>query len=258
MSLEFRLRGNLEDLEAESVILWDAGCTGLMQDGDEVVAYFESRVDLPLEGRWQEVEEQDWLGAYYAELQPVVLARIIVAPTHCDIAPEGHKVLWLDPGMAFGTGHHETTRLALQALEQLELSGKRVLDVGAGSGILAIAADLLGAGEALGIDIDADTVPVAEKNAHLNESQATFTAGTLYQTTRDADVDVVVANLYAELHVHLAAEYARVLVPHGNLLVTGILGDRVPLVEDALAGQFEVTSVQREGDWALLQARKRA
>jgi ribosomal protein L11 methyltransferase len=258
VSVEFRMAGRLEDLDAESSILWDAGCTGLMQDGEEVVAYFGSRVDLPLEGRWQEVEEQDWLGAYYADLKPVVLERLIVAPTHCDVAPEGRKVLWLDPGMAFGTGHHETTRLALRALERLELAGRRVLDVGAGSGILAIAADLLGATEAAGIDLDADTVRVAEANASLNDSRATFTAGTLYQTTRDADVDVVVANLYAELHAQLASEYARVLVPQGDLLVTGILGDRLPLVEDALAAHFEMTSVQHEGDWALLQARKRA
>ena len=258
MSAAFRLRGDLEELEAETALLWDAGCTGVAQEGGEVVAYFPAPIDLPLPGRWEEVEETDWLARYYDELEPVVLDRLIVAPTHREVTPAPHqRVLWLDPGMAFGTGHHETTRLALRALQSLDLAGKRVLDVGAGSGILAIAADLLGAAEALGLDNDPLTLPVAEENGARNDSKASFKLGTLDETVLPASADILVANLYAELHADLAPAYMRVLSPNGYLLVTGILEDRLPLVEAALTLHFDLLATKLEGPWALLHAVKR-
>ncbi len=255
MSVSFRMKGDLE--EPQTTLLWDAGCTGVAQEGDEVVAYFPAPVALPLPGRWEEVEETDWLARYYAELNPVVLDRLIVAPTHCEVAPAPHqRVLWLDPGMAFGTGHHETTRLALRALQTLELTQKRVLDVGAGSGILAIAADFFGAAEVLGLDNDPLTLPVAEENRERNESQAVFRLGTLDETVPPESADVVVANLYAELHAELMPAYARVLASEGHLIITGILEDRLPLVEAALAPRFKLLNTELEGPWALLHAAK--
>ena len=256
MSVSFRTKGDLEGLE--TTLLWDAGCTGVAQEGGEVVAYFPAPVALPLPGRWEEVEETDWPARYYAELEPVVLDRLIVAPTHREVTPEPRqRVLWLDPGMAFGTGHHETTRLALRALQSLDLAGMRVLDVGAGSGILAIAADLLGAEEALGLDNDPLTLPVAEENGARNGSKATFKLGTLDETVPPASADVVVANLYAELHADLTPAYARVLSLEGHLFITGILEDRLPLVEAALVLHFELLTTKLEGPWALLHAVKR-
>ena len=251
------MTGDLDGLEAETALLWDAGCTGVAQEGLEVVAYFPTRVSLPLPGRWEKVAATDWVARYYAELEPVVLDRLIIAPTHRKVTPAPHqRVLWLDPGMAFGTGHHETTRLALEALQGLELAHKRVLDVGAGSGILAIAADLLGAGDVLGLDNDPLTLPVAEENRARNGSKARFRLGTLDETVPPASADVLVANLYAELHVELMSAYARVLSPKGQLLITGILEDRLPLVEAALVSSFDVLDTQLEGQWALLHAVK--
>ena len=246
------------DLEAfDTTFLWDAGCTGVAQEGSEVVAYFPARVALPLPGRWEEVAATDWVARYYAELEPIVLNRLIIAPTHREVTPKPHqRVLWLDPGMAFGTGHHETTRLALEALQGLELAHKRVLDVGAGSGILAIAADLLGAGEASGLDNDPLTLPVAEENRARNGAKAHFRLGTLDETVPPASADILVANLYAELHAELINEYARVLSPKGHLLITGILEDRLPLVKAALVPSFDLLNTRLEGQWALLHAVK--
>ena len=254
MSVSFHMQGELEALEAETSLLWDAGCLGIAQEGDEVVAYFAEEVALPLQGTWQEVAETDYLAAYYAELEPVYLEHLIVAPTHCDIPKdEQRRVLWLDPGMAFGTGHHATTYLALAALETFRLENRRVLDVGAGSGILTIAADLLGAAEAVGIDIDPLTLPVAEENRALNGSNATFRLGTLDDTVSER-FDIVTANLFAELHVAFAAAYRRVLRPGGWLLATGILDERLELAKGALESHLTIHAVEYKEEWALILA----
>ena len=256
MSVSFHMQGELENLEAETSLLWDAGCLGVAQEGDEVVAYFSEPVALPLEGTWQEVEETDYLAAYYAELEPVYLGHLIVAPTHCEIpTDEERRVLRLDPGMAFGTGHHATTHLALAALETFRLKNKRVLDVGAGSGILTIAADLLGAAEAVGIDIDPLTLPVAEENRALNHSKATFKLGTLDDTVSEG-FDIVTANLFAELHVDFASAYRRALRPGGWLLATGILDKRLEMAKGALEAHLTIRSVEYREEWALILAQR--
>jgi ribosomal protein L11 methyltransferase len=245
----FRTKGTLEGLE--STLLWDYGCQGVWQDGEDLVGYFEERLALPLEGTWETTDDQHYIKQYYETLQPIYLEKIVVAPTHTEVtlkAPQ--KVIWLDPGMAFGTGHHETTRMALRALEQLELTNKAVLDVGSGSGILAVAADFLGA-SSQGIDIDAATILVAKENARLNNSRATFAQGTL-EGVPDKSADVIVGNLFAELHVILAMHYSRVLRKNGTLIITGILLEKSEKVKEALRHFFEITTEQTVNEWTLL------
>jgi ribosomal protein L11 methyltransferase len=248
----FRLHAELGTEGPEALVLWEHGCRGVAEEHGEVVGYFDEIVDLPLEGRWREVPEGDYLERYYRELDCVSVGPFVVAPTHRRARLEaGQKPIWIDPGMAFGTGHHETTRLALAALAELDPFGKRVLDVGSGSGILAIAADLLGAREAIGVDIDWETITVARKNAALNRSRAVFE----HRAINAGDyADLIVANLHAELHAELAAEYARALAPGGRLLLSGILPGREELVEEALASRFEAIDWRAEGEWLLLAA----
>jgi ribosomal protein L11 methyltransferase len=255
VSEAFRTRGTLEGLE--STLLWDYGCQGVWQDGEELVAYFEKRLDLPLEGSWETTDDEHYVKEYYETLQPIYLEKLVVAPTHTEVtlkAPQ--KVIWLDPGMAFGTGHHETTRMALKELEKLELANKTVLDVGSGSGILTIASDFLGA-NSQGIDIDAATILVAQENAKLNHSRATFAEGTL-EKVPDNSADVIVGNLFAELHTILAFHYARVLRDNGVLLVTGILSEKSEKVKEALAYFFEITTEQTVNEWTLLAGKVKA
>ena len=255
MSEAFRIKGTFEALETNLDSLWNLGCEGVWQDNDEVVAYFSERLDLPLEGSWERVDDDAYVERYYADLKPVYLEKLVIAPTHTEVSLKaGQKPLWLDPGMAFGTGHHETTKLALQALESVELFKKDVLDVGAGSGILAIAADLLGAARAYGVDNDPETLGVAEENRVLNSSRATFVIGTVQDTPSDS-ADVVAANLFAELHVQLASEYYRVLRKGGWLFVTGIMNEKLEAVLAALAPQFEIDRVVQEGEWSLVGAK---
>jgi ribosomal protein L11 methyltransferase len=132
---------------------------------------------------------------------------------------------------------------------------KRLLDVGAGSGILTIAADLLGY-HAQGIDIDPETVPVAEANAAANASQATFSHTSL-DTLPAAHYDIIVANIYANVHAALAADYARALVPGGVLLLTGIyLADGLTTTLTGIAPWFDVHYITRSDTWSLVAAIK--
>lgn len=268
--LVYILPGTFETREAHLDLLWDAGATGLEERGPHIRAYFGERTDLPEEvadGEWREEAEQDWQAEFKRTLRPVRAGRVtIVAPWQREEVEPGQLALVIEPGMAFGTGHHATTRMAVEALGDLDLTGRRVLDVGTGSGVLAMAAALLGAGEALGVDIDPLTIPIARENAALNGiSGVRFAEGTLGLDDpglgEDDDLfgpphDVLVANLYAELHDLLAGDYAAQLVPGGPLILTGILTGKLALVRAALEREgFTGVQVRGDGEWALVTAR---
>ena len=259
MARAYRLRGRADDAEgALGAALWDAGCEGVQIDDGDLVAVFASERDgMPPGGAWEDVDARDHVAAYLEGLRPVRVGRLVVAPSHRLVClREGQTVLWLDPGMAFGTGHHETTRLALAALAApaRDLRGLRVLDVGAGSGVLAIAADRLGAAEARGIDVDPESVPIARANADRNRSRARFELGEFGADSAPVgSVDLLLANLYAELHVRFLGAYARLLAPGGRALLTGIVAGREALVREAVRAPLRLEGEQREGEWWLLE-----
>ena len=253
MSAAFRMES---PSEAELDLLWQLGCQGVLEQGSHVTAYFPEILELPLKGNWEAADTTDYVARYFESLEPIYLSTLVIAPTHRKTTLKaGQKALWLDPGLAFGSGHHETTRMALEALEGLELLGKTVLDVGAGSGILAIAAALLGA-QARGVDNDPLTLSVAEANARLNHVSPNFHLGTLTAEVEE-NVDVLVANLFAELHIDLAAHYAAHLKPGGSLIVTGILKEKAEDVKRALETPFEHVNTATDGAWALLAASRK-
>lgn len=252
----FRVRGGLEEESPRMARLFELGCVGAAEvageAGPEVLAYFRHEVPVPFEGSWEEVEEVDHVAAYRRALRAVRAGPLVVAPSHRRVQlAAGEQVMWLDPGSAFGTGHHETTRMALMALGRLDLVGRSVLDVGAGSGILAIAADRLGAASALGVDTDAATLAVARANARLNHSRAVFLHGSVGHPELPARFDVIVANLYAELHASLMPAFLERLNPGGRLLLTGILARLEQTVRGAVPEALPVER-WREGDWLLL------
>jgi len=253
----FRFAAQLESDSPEVAALWDLGCQGMQQEGDLVAAWFEREVALPLEGVWSEPEDVDWVARFHETLDPVELSLLVIAPTHREVVLRaGQQVMWLDPGMAFGTGHHATTRMALEALERSSLQGKRILDVGAGTGILAVAADLLGAAATWGVDTDALTLPVARELAERNRVRTVFEHGSLRPEDPSHQCDVLVANLYAEAHVSLASAYASALAPNGRLVVTGILEEKVDAVRSALEEVGFTHFEQRtESPWCLVEAR---
>lgn len=192
--------------------------------------------------------------------------RLVVRPSWEPYEPApGEVVLDLDPGAAFGTGEHETTRLSLAAIERHLRAGDAVLDVGAGSGILAIAARLLGAGEVRALDIDPGTVTVARENARRNGvgEAIAFAAGSVgadwpWPDVPDQDIfDLVLANISSTVIGRLAAALAAALRPGGRLVVSGFIVRDVDEVRGYLrdVGLAEV-AYDVEGNWGCLVFRR--
>ena len=187
--------------------------------------------------------------------------RLVIVPSWEEYQPgEGEVAVLLDPGAAFGTGEHETTRLCLAALEARITGGERVLDVGAGSGILAITARLLGAGEVHAIDIDPDTVRVAVENAETNgvAHDIEFAAGSVgdlwpWQDRAPEGYDIVLANISSTVIGLLAADLTRAVTPGGLLIASGFILRDADEVRAALvgAGLAEV-NYRTEGNWGCL------
>jgi ribosomal protein L11 methyltransferase len=218
------------------------------------------------------VHETDWAEAWKSHF-PVLRVgrRIIIRPTwRRHRRTPGVVVLALDPGMAFGTGLHPTTRLCLAGIERLADAGRlargrardgtaRVLDVGCGSGILSIAAGRLGAGEVIGLDTDPIAVEASIANARRNRlaRRLRFRRGSL--PSGDPPFDVVMANLIASLIVTMARPLHDELRPGGMLLASGIYVDREAEVAATLSeAGLRVTDRSAEGDWVALTAARQA
>lgn len=210
------------------------------------------------------VHEADWAEAWKAHFPVLRIGRrTVIKPTWLDHVPgPADVVLDLDPGMAFGTGLHPTTRLCLAALEGIAdrglIDGARVLDVGCGSGILAIAAAKLGAVAVHGVDTDEIAIEATEANVARNglAGRITATAGSLPSGAPPADV--VLANLIASVLIALASELRDEVRPGGVILASGIFVDRESEVRDAFAAVgLDVTDRHGEGDWVALEAIRR-
>ncbi|RKQ88606.1 50S ribosomal protein L11 methyltransferase [Brockia lithotrophica] len=225
----------------------------------------------PLDVSSREVREEDWAEAWKAFFVPLFLGEtFVVVPPWREVPPEaeGRRVLRIDPGMAFGTGHHPSTALAVELLEAARVSGARVLDVGTGSGILALAACALGAREVLAVDVDPLAVRVAWENvAAAGVSDCVrVVEGDLLHPAREAvkagapPFDLLLANLLLEPILRLLPEAPEVLSPEGSLVLSGVLrSERDPLEAALAASGFAVRAVrEREGWVGILAARASA
>jgi ribosomal protein L11 methyltransferase len=195
-----------------------------------------------------DVDDEDWAARSQAQLRAVTVGRLIVAPPW-DVPEntEGNVVV-IQPSMGFGTGHHATTRLTLLALQSLDLRGRTVLDIGCGSGVLAIGAVTLGARSALGIDIDPDALGNANENAMLNA--VTPSVRFEEQDFRDLSTPahIVVANLTGGLLEKSAAKLAELVSPGGYLIVSGFM-ESEDAVLPALERCFDLKKVDQEDEW---------
>ncbi len=211
--------------------------------------------------RKREVAEEDWAESwkkFYTILH--IGRRLVVKPSWLEYTPQADEVvIVLDPGMAFGTGLHPTTRMCLAALEDRITPETRVFDVGAGSGILSIAAARLGAREILAVDLDPIAVEAATRNVALNhvESRVQVHAGSIDVETHREHFDLVCMNILAEVISDLAPALAEVLKPGGIVIASGILDYKAEGVVEALnAVGIEVVEKQQEEDWVALVGRK--
>ncbi len=193
------------------------------------------------------LKESDWANAWKDHYHPFTLSsRLAVCPTWETYAPlPGQKVIRLDPGMAFGTGTHETTRLCLSLMELFLKPEHRVLDIGCGSGILSVAAALMGAKEVIGVDIDAVAVRTARENAAENAVHATFIEGDLNAGLL-GPFELICANIVADVIIRLSPAIPKLLAPGGVCILSGIVTERYPEVLKALLAANLMPGVTRE------------
>ena len=230
------------------------------KDTPEIIELLRSRllaVGADFQLKISGVEQSDWENGWKKYYHTVdVGPRLTVCPSW-ETPPAGRTVLRLDPGMAFGTGTHETTALCLGKLDELVRGGERMLDVGTGSGILAIAALLLGAREADGVDIDPMCVRTAGENAALNGVQDRFTVrvGDLSEQAK-GPYDIVCANIVANAIKLLSPAVPALLAPDGVYITSGIIDERRDEVAEALvACGFAIEEILEKNGWVCIIAR---
>ncbi|MBI1942275.1 MAG: 50S ribosomal protein L11 methyltransferase [Betaproteobacteria bacterium] len=201
------------------------------------------------------VENEDWVRRSQAQFGPLRIAeRLWIVPSWHAPPDAAALVVRLDPGLAFGTGSHPSTRLVLRFLERNLRGGERVLDYGCGSGILAIAAARLGAGEVAAVDSDPQAIEVAAQNAHRNGVALGVSApGSLPAGTYDILVANILANPLIALETALAARLRR----RGRIALSGILEPQAAEVLAAYSADFECAATETEEGWVLLEGGRR-
>ncbi|MDL2215871.1 50S ribosomal protein L11 methyltransferase [Ruminococcaceae bacterium OttesenSCG-928-N02] len=204
------------------------------------------------------VQQEDWETSWKAYYHPMEIGhRLMLCPAWEQAPSTQRTVLKLDPGMAFGTGTHETTALCLRALDELVRPGMKVLDIGCGSGILGIAACLLGAQGALGIDIDPVAVRTANENAERNDILGPFTAvqGDLADKAEEG-YDLVLANILAGAIISLAPVVPPLLAKDGVFISSGIIEEKEEAVKAALeSAGLAIMQTTREKGWVCIWAK---
>ena len=201
----------------------------------------------------QQLAEEDWADNWKKYFEPARITHdLTIVPSWTDYeVTTGEKIIKLDPGMAFGTGTHPTTKMSLFALEQVLRSGEIVLDVGTGSGVLSIASSLLGAKEIFAYDLDDVAVRVAQENIALNAGTENIhvAAGDLLKGV-DIEADVIVANILADILVNLTDDAYRLLKDEGYLIMSGIISEKWNLVrESAEVAGFFLETHMIQGEW---------
>lgn len=208
------------------------------------------------------VDDEDWKDKWKEHFKPThITDSLVVKPTWEEYEPaEGETVIQIDPGMAFGTGTHETTSLCMKLLEKYlgdSPQEKKVMDIGCGSGILSVAAALMGSGRVMGVEIDKDAVEVANENVKLNHVEDTVTVkqGNLTDGA-DFKADIIVANLMADLVVKLASGARSHLNKDGIYISSGILLEKKEQVAEAVkAAGFEIMEITEDGEWCAIAAK---
>ena len=260
----------LQDAADQPILEPAVGETPLWDDC-VMTALFSSKIDTnnvneqmttylsgTINARWEQLEDKDWSQEWKQHFQPLKCGdRLWICPSW--IAPPDLNAvnLILDPGLAFGTGSHPTTHLCLRWLDQQDLKGKIVIDYGCGSGILGIAALLLGAKQVIAVDNDPQALLASRDNAQRNNI-ATSRLSTYLPDDVPATIcaDVMVANILASPLISLAPKLCAMTKPKGLLCLAGLLENQIDAVSKPYLEQFTFSSPSIESEWAQLGAQK--
>ncbi|MBR1483598.1 MAG: 50S ribosomal protein L11 methyltransferase [Ruminococcus sp.] len=227
----------------------------------EAVAFLSARYTA--EGIAHDIEllpcaEEDWRNNWKQYFKPLPVGkRLMIVPSwYENVETQGRTALEIDPGLAFGTGSHETTRLCLELCEKYMRSGDDVLDVGCGSGILGIAALLLGASRAVGVDIDATAVRTAAENAACNGVDDRFTAicGSFTEKV-EGKFDIVLANIVADAIIFLSKGVRDFMKDDAVYIMSGIIDTRADEVRAEVSRYFNIIEEHRDGGWVCFAAK---
>jgi len=214
----------------------------------------------PLKLQTRSVSDQSWTDVWKKYFKPFYAGvHLVVKPTWEPFEPKpGDKIIEIDPGMAFGSGTHETTGMCLSLLEELITGGEKIIDVGTGSGILAIGAALLGAGHVLAIDIDPDAVNVARENVAHNRVGEIVSVQQGNLLDRVSDIcDICVANIISDVIISFAAPLLNHIRPGGLFICSGIVSLRADEVAGALkAAGYEILRRETRGEWTAFVSRR--
>lgn len=243
------------------------GYFSLEDNIEEVIKYIKGKlnelkemgIDIG-EGKveYEEVKEEDWANNWRKYYKPTKIGKkMVVKPIWEEYnADQEEMIIEIDPGMAFGTGTHETTRMCVASLEKYIKEDTVVFDIGTGSGILAIAAARLGAKHAIGVDLDPVAVESAKENVGYNKlNNIEILEGNLLDVV-EGKADLVVANIIAEVICILVDDVKKVLNKNGLFITSGIIHERVEMVTDKLESSgFEVVEINKDGEWNCIVAK---
>ncbi|MBU6953906.1 50S ribosomal protein L11 methyltransferase [Hahella sp. HN01] len=202
------------------------------------------------------IEDRDWEREWMTHFHPMRFgSRLWICPSWGEPEDPNGVNLLLDPGLAFGTGTHPTTALCLTWLDSQKLQGKQVIDFGCGSGVLAIAALLLGADHATGTDIDPQALEASRDNAERNSVSEGLTLH-FPEKMPEMQAEVVIANILANPLISLAPKLAALTLPGGSIALSGILKDQEEAVAEAYRNYFELDPTEYKEDWVLISGRR--
>ena len=266
---DFTLNGMYGDLVDESILNADRETVRVSifvpeeKNLNEYRSHLEERfgalgIDAKIEA--EGMREEDWSESWKQYYKPIPLGRVTIVPAWENYdAREGEVVIRMDPGMAFGTGTHETTRLVMKMMQDEIVGGERVLDVGTGSGILSICASKLGARECFAYDIDPVAVNVARENAE-RDGCTNITVGVsdlLKNVNNSEKYDFVVANIVAEIIIRMLPDIGAYMKPGAPLILSGIISQyRDDVLSAASALGYALIREERENDWVALMVKK--
>ncbi len=206
------------------------------------------------------MNEEDWSESWKQYYKPIPLGKVTIVPAWEDYeAKDGEIIIKMDPGMAFGTGTHETTRLVMRIMQDVITGGERVLDVGTGSGILSVCASKLGAKEICAYDIDPVAVKVARENAKAGgcDNITVGVSDLLRDVDRSGKYDVCLANIVADIIIRMMPDIGGLLADGAPLILSGIISERADEVKESVKKNgFFVVREEKENDWVALMVKR--